>query len=61
MNRFAITPACAILSSCASADGDRPFSVEAIASFEEPWAMTFLPDGSLSEPEVIWRQVSPAG
>jgi len=29
----------------AQADG-RPFAVQPIADFEEPWAMTFLPDGS---------------
>src|SRR5690606_10480969 len=29
-----------------AADG-RPFTVEQIARFDEPWAMTFLPDGRL--------------
>ncbi|MFC4728568.1 PQQ-dependent sugar dehydrogenase [Coralloluteibacterium thermophilus] len=29
-----------------AADG-RPFQVEDVATFEEPWAMTFLPDGRL--------------
>ncbi|OWV34567.1 glucose dehydrogenase [Pacificimonas flava] len=28
------------------ADGD-PFSIEELGSFDEPWAMTFLPDGRL--------------
>ncbi|HEY6916762.1 MAG TPA: PQQ-dependent sugar dehydrogenase [Allosphingosinicella sp.] len=27
--------------------GGRPFKVEAVADFDEPWAMTFLPDGRL--------------
>ena len=32
----------------ANAPGDtRPFAVDVIASFEEPWAMSFLPDGRL--------------
>ena len=25
---------------------DRPFQVEAIGQFDEPWAMTFLPGGA---------------
>jgi glucose/arabinose dehydrogenase len=32
---------------CASADQHHPFNVEPIASFDEPWAMAFLPDGRL--------------
>jgi len=32
---------------CATAQDDRPFSVEAITDFDEPWAMAFLPDGRL--------------
>ncbi|NLA68463.1 MAG: PQQ-dependent sugar dehydrogenase [Gammaproteobacteria bacterium] len=27
--------------------GDRPFEVDVIAAFQEPWAMAFLPDGRL--------------
>ena len=37
---------------CTAGDGgaaaqsrDRPFQIEALASFDEPWAMTFLPSG----------------
>src|SRR4051794_30649219 len=31
---------------CAAAQPrDRPFNVETLASFDEPWAMTFLPTG----------------
>lgn len=30
-----------------AANAAHPFQVEAVAQFEEPWAMTFLPDGSL--------------
>lgn len=29
------------------AQDDLPFNIEPIASFDEPWAMTFLPDGRL--------------
>ena len=30
-----------------AATGDRPFDVDVIAVFDEPWAMSFLPDGRL--------------
>jgi len=34
--------------SCSTVSADsRPFTVNKIAQFEEPWAMTFLPDGRL--------------
>ena len=38
-----------LLSVMASASGqdDRPFAVQEIASFDEPWAMAFMPDGRL--------------
>ena len=36
------------LISCNTVSADsRPFAVNKIAQFEEPWAMTFLPDGRL--------------
>ena len=36
------------LTACASADEESwPFNATSIAQFEEPWAMTFLPDGRL--------------
>lgn len=36
------------VSACASADPEKwPFDASPIASFDEPWAMTFLPDGRL--------------
>ena len=38
--------ACGGVGSSASAQ-DRPFQVEAIGQFSQPWAMTFLPDGDL--------------
>jgi len=35
------------LVACAAAQDDHPFAVEAVAEFDEPWAMAFLPDGRL--------------
>ncbi len=32
---------------CAHAQSDLPFDVEPVASFDEPWAMVFLPDGRI--------------
>jgi len=32
---------------CAQAQTDNPFDVEEITSFDEPWALTFLPDGRM--------------
>ena len=32
---------------CAQAQGARPFAVEAVASFDEPWTLAFLPDGRM--------------
>jgi glucose/arabinose dehydrogenase len=37
----------ALLAACASAQQDHPFTTSAVATFDEPWAMTFLPDGRL--------------
>jgi len=36
-----------LLVACAVAQDDYPFVVEAVAEFEEPWALAFLPDGRL--------------
>ena len=33
--------------SLANAQGDNPFDTTVITSFDEPWAMTFLPDGRM--------------
>jgi glucose/arabinose dehydrogenase len=35
------------LTACAAAEDDYPFAVHAVAEFNEPWAMEFLPDGRL--------------
>jgi glucose/arabinose dehydrogenase len=32
---------------CAASEQNRPFAVEELGRFEEPWAMAFLPDGRL--------------
>jgi len=36
-----------LLAACAQAESDKPFAVEPVTSFDEPWAMAFLPDGRL--------------
>ncbi len=35
------------LMACAQAQSDLPFDVETITSFDEPWALAFLPDGRM--------------
>jgi glucose/arabinose dehydrogenase len=47
MSRFLLSLSACLVAACASADSSRPFDVEAIASFDEPWAMAFLPDGRI--------------
>ena len=47
--RSALIPLLALVS-CAGSDAavqssSRPFAIEEVATFNEPWAMTFLPDG----------------
>ncbi len=37
----------ALLAVSAYAQDERPFSVEPVASFDQPWALTFLPDGRM--------------
>ncbi len=46
MNRLIVIIAGALLTGCAGA-ADGPFAVTPVAEFDEPWAMTFLPDGRL--------------
>ena len=36
-----------LLAVCACAETDLPFEVESITSFDEPWALAFLPDGRM--------------
>jgi len=48
MIRFLLSTTLGLLASnCLFAEAERPFKVEPIASFDEPWAMAFLPDGRL--------------
>jgi glucose/arabinose dehydrogenase len=47
-----LLPAIAFLAACGGGGGtaaaqDRPFQVEELGTFNEPWAMTFLPGGDL--------------
>jgi len=35
------------LAGCVQAQGDRPFDVEVIHDFHEPWALAFMPDGRM--------------
>jgi glucose/arabinose dehydrogenase len=55
MTRFFIALSAFIVTACANADVQRPFAVEAIAEFDEPWAMAFLPDGRLLVTEKAGR------
>lgn len=48
MSRILLLLLSSVLGACASADTESwPFDATPVASFEEPWAMTFLPDGRL--------------
>lgn len=47
MKRLLATTISVIAVACAQAQSDLPFEVEAITSFDEPWAMAFLPDGRM--------------
>jgi glucose/arabinose dehydrogenase len=47
-NRFALLALFAILFTLTvQAQDDRPFTVEPVTSFDEPWTLTFLPDGRM--------------
>lgn len=47
MNRLLMTLLSALIAGCAAAKDDHPFLVQAIAEFDEPWALAFLPDGRM--------------
>lgn len=47
MKRLVAVIGIALIAACAGADGERPFAASTVASFDRPWAMTFLPDGRL--------------
>ena len=47
MKKILATFTSLMLVACAQAQNDLPFEMEAVASFDEPWAMAFLPDGRM--------------
>ena len=48
MKRIVVLLACMSISACATAnDEDWPFVATPVAKLDEPWAMTFLPDGRM--------------
>ena len=47
MRRVPTIAACLCLAACATAEDQWPFEAQPIAEFDEPWAMTFLPDGRI--------------
>jgi glucose/arabinose dehydrogenase len=55
MSRLLLILPAVLIAACANADAQRPFAVEAIAEFDEPWAMAFLPDGHLLVTEKAGR------
>lgn len=47
IKRLLATAICLVPLACVNAQDELPFNVEEITSFDEPWALTFLPDGRL--------------
>ena len=47
MKRILTTALIVLLAAAAQAQSDLPFEVQPITSFDEPWAMAFLPDGRM--------------
>ena len=47
MKRLTALALCVFLLSSAQAQDDLPFEVEVLTSFDQPWALAFLPDGRL--------------
>ena len=47
MNRLLAITLSVFLIASAQAQSDLPFNVEPITSFDEPWALAFLPDGRM--------------
>ena len=45
--RVLATMLCVLLMPCALAQDDLPFEVQSITSFDQPWALAFLPDGRM--------------
>ena len=65
MNRMLALVSLSIATGCATAENDSPwtFRTEEIATFDQPWAMAFLPDGRLlvTEKRGALFVVTPAG
>lgn len=61
MSRILLSLYACLITACASADSPLPFDVEAVASFDEPWAMAFLPDGRILVTEKGGRLLVVAG
>lgn len=47
MTRLTVILLSFFVGACAEAQSDLPFDVQPITSFDEPWAMAFLPDGRM--------------
>ena len=47
MKRLLATTLCVLLITGAQAQSDLPFDVQPVTSFDEPWALAFLPDGRM--------------
>jgi glucose/arabinose dehydrogenase len=47
VTRFLLLFCSLTIAACATATDEYPFTVRAVAEFNEPWAMAFLPDGEL--------------
>lgn len=47
MQRLVATSLCFLVIVSAQAQSDLPFEVEPITSFDEPWALAFMPDGRM--------------
>ncbi len=47
MKRVLALTLCVFMVTTAQAQDDLPFEIEALGSFDEPWALAFLPDGRL--------------
>jgi glucose/arabinose dehydrogenase len=47
MKRLTVTILSIFVGACAQAQSNLPFDVQPITSFDEPWAMAFLPDGRM--------------
>lgn len=63
MKRLLMMNLALLFAACAYAQGDLPFEIEPIATFDEPWAMAFLPDGRLlvTEKKGLLRILTQAG